>query len=537
MKTRITQISILVFVMAMTIVGCRKYDPSKLTSTAWNPNLAVPLAHGHFTVYDVLARTDSNDIVIIDPNTGAIALVYRGELDSYTADDLVQMGDYSQSVSFNDANYGVGVSGGYSGTANSSQGIVVNPNVNSGVELYTATLNSGNLTISMTTTLMHDLDVVITIPDLLESGGTPFTRTVSLNYAGSVPQTTSSVIDLSGATFDFTNGGGSFNEFDIQSSLTISGTGQPVTGAESVDLQFDFTTLDFHKCTGYFGQQTITVDNDSIQLKIFNEDPDGFFQLLDPKIHFIVTNEFGFPSQINLSNLETIDANSGSSYTLSGYPSQINVAAPSTMGDFTTTSLELNTSNTTNIANIITPSPKWFYFEGAATSNPGGNLGPNFLIDTSRLVIDAEVEMPLEGYAYGFSVTDTIEFSFSENVNNIESLMFRVNVVNGFPAQLEAQVEVLDTNKNVLFTLFQTAENVLEPAPVNSSGRVIEPIQKITDIFLNENQISLLKDAGFIVVSGVAESWNGTTGQVVKIFEDYVIDLKLGMQVQGKFNF
>lgn len=521
--------------MLSIIAGCKKYDPEKLTSTAWNPNLAVPLAHGHFTVYDILARTDSNDVVVIDPSTGAIALVYKGEIVSYQASDLVNLIDYSTSVSLNDGDYSIGTSANYTGTAAGSKSIVVNPSVNSGVELYTATLKAGTMNIGVSTTLMHDIDVTISIPDLLENGSTPFTRTITLTYSGLVPQTGSQMIDLTGAMFDFTNGGGSFNEFDIQTSVTISGTGQPVSGAESVDVQFDFASMEFEKCTGYFGQQSIAVDNDSILLKIFDNDPQGYFELIDPSIKFTVTNEMGFPAQINLSNLETVDASNGNTFVLSGYPSQIDIAQPSAIGEVTTAVLELNKTNTTNITTVITPTPKWFYFEGTGTSNPAGNLGPNFLVDTSVLKVDAEVVLPMEGFAYGWTVSDTIPFSFSENVDNIESLMFRINVDNGFPVELLGYAAILDSNYNLLFELWDSPENVIESAPVNSAGRVTESFQKISDVYMSDTEISQIGNAAYIVIGGVAQSLNGTNSQVVKIFEDYVIDLRVGMQVQGSF--
>ncbi len=536
MKKNTIQLTLFVLLMLSLIASCKKYDPAKLTSTAWTPNLAVPLAHGHFTVYDILARTDSNDVVVIDPSTGLIALVYRGEIVSYEADDLVDMQDYSTSVSLGDADYSIGVSGSYTGTSSGSQSNEVNPTLNSGVELYTTTFKQGTMNINITTDLAHDVDVTITIPDLLEGGVTPFTRTITLSYSGSVPQSGNQSVDLTAAMMDFTNGGSSFNEFDIQTDVTISGTGQPITGTESVDVQFDFVGLEFEKCTGYFGQQSIAVGNDSILLKIFDNEPDGYFELLDPRVRFTVTNEFGIPSEISLANLMTIEQSTGNTFVLGGYPSTIDVSAPSSMGQSTTTILELNQGNTTNMATVITPTPQWFYFEGNATSNPDGNIGTNFLVDTSVLRVDVEVEMPMEGFAYGFSVSDTIEFSFSEDVNYIESLMFRINVDNGFPVELLGEAAVLDSNKNVLFYLWDSPENVIESAPVDANGRVTESFQKITDVYLGESEIAQMSDAAYLVIGGVAQSLEGPSGQIVKLFEDYVIDLKVGMQVQGSID-
>lgn len=537
MNNKIIKTSLFVVLILALIANCKKYDPSKLTSTAWNPNLAVPLAHGHFTVYDILARTDSNDVFIIDPATGAIALVYRGEIVSFEASDLVDMMDYSSTTTLTMASdFVIPPFGPYNGTQSASQTSVVNPALNGGVELYTSTFKQGNLNINVSTDLAHDLDVTIFIPDLLENGSTPFSRTVSLTYSGSIPHTGNEVVDLTNALLDFTNGGGSFNEFDIQTDVTISGTGQAISGSESVDIQFSFTNLEFSKCTGYFGQQSIAVDNDSILLKIFDNEPEGYFELIDPRVRFTVTNEMGFPAEIALSNLMTIEQSTGNTFVLTGYPATIDIPAPSVIGQSTTTILELNQGNTGNLTTVITPTPQWFYFEGTALSNPDGNLGPNFLTDTSVLRVDAEVEMPMEGFAYGFTVSDTIPFTFSENIEFIESLMFRINVDNGFPVELLGYAQVLDSNNNVLFDVWNSPENVIESAPVNAAGRVTSSFQKITDIYLTDTQIALINQASYLVIGGEAQSLNGTSGQIVKLFEDYVIDLRVGMQVKGRFD-
>lgn len=536
-NNKMLKISFLVVAVLALIASCKKYDPNKLTSTAWSPNLAVPLAHGHFTVYDILARTDSNDVVIIDPSTGAIALVYRGEIVSYQASDLVDMMDYSSTTTLTMASdFIIPPIGPYSGTQSASQTNVVNPALNSGVELYTTDFKGGTLTIGVSTDLMHDVDVTITIPDLLENGTTPFTRTINLTYSGAVPQSGNQVVDLTGYVIDFTNGGTSFNEFDIQTDVTISGSGQGISGTESVDVQCDFSNLQFEKCTGYFGQQSIAVDNDSILLRIFDNEPEGYFELMDPRVRFTVTNEMGFPVEIALSNLMTIEQSTGNTFVLTGYPATVDVPAPASIGLSTTTILELNQSNTGNLTTVITPTPQWFYFEGNGISNPNGNQSVNFLADTSVLRVDAEVEMPMEGLAYGFTVTDTIPFSFSENIDYIESLMFRINVDNGFPVELLGFAQVLDSNNNVLFDVWASPENIIEPAPVDGNGRVTESYQKITDIFLNDSQIALIGQASYLVIGGEAQSLDGTTGQIVKLFEDYVIDLRVGMQVQGRFD-
>jgi hypothetical protein len=518
-------------------VQCKKYDPRKIASTSWNPNLAIPIAYGSFDVYDIFAQTDSSDLFIIDEQTGAVALVYRGEVVSYNAADIVQTGDFGTNIIFGNSDLSMPVGSSYNGTANASNTTTLVPSVNSGIELHTMLLKQGNLELNITSDIQHNHTITLNFPEL-KLGGTSLSRTIPLTFSGSTPLVHTETIDLTNYLCNFTKNNTTFNELDVTTSVTINGTGGPVNGSEQVGVSLQFTDIDFFNTTGYFGQQSVGIDNDTILLRIFENEPDGYFELIDPRVRFTVENSFGFPIQLNFQDLKTIDISNGNEFPMTGFPGTLSVNAPAMAGEVATAVLELNNGNTTNLITIITPTPKYFYFEASGTSNPAGNTGAlNFITDTSYFRVNAEVELPLEGFAYGFGVADTSEFSFTENLENIESLMFRINVNNGFPVQLLAQVTFLDTNYVPLFSLLDAPQQVVESASINTAtGRVTTPTRKITDIILNEQQLQLLPDAKHVIVYGLSQSIDGTNGQVVKIYDDYIIDLKLGMQVQGKFN-
>jgi hypothetical protein len=518
-------------------VQCKKYDPRKIASTSWNPNLAVPIAYGSFDVYDVFARTDSSDIFIIDPLSGAVALVYRGEVVSYNAGDIIQVSDFGTDVIYTNSELGMPVGASFSGTATANNTSQLTAAVNSGVELHTMLMKQGSLSITVTSDIQHNHNINISFPEL-KLGGTSLTRTIPLTYSGMSPLVHTETIDLTNYLGNFTRNNTTFNELDVNTTVTINGTGGPISGVENVQLNLQFSGLQFSQANGYFGQQSVGFDNDTILLRIFENEPDGYFELIDPRVRFTVENSFGFPIQLNFQNLKTIDISNGNEFPISGFPSTLNISAPSMAGQVATAVLELNNGNTTNLITVITPTPKYFFFEAAGISNPAGNTGTlNFITDTSYFKVHAEVELPLEGLAYGFGVSDTSEFSFGENLENIESLMFRINVNNGFPVELLAQVTLLDSNYIPLFSLLNTPQQVVESASINTlTGRVTTPTRKITDILLNEQQLQLISQARYVHLYGLSNSKNGTSGQIVKIYDDYVIDLKLGMQVQGKFN-
>lgn len=504
----------------------------KIAQTAWNPNLAVPLAHANFGVYDILALQDSNDLVVIEPTTGAIALAYKGELVSVSAQSIVQLPDQNKQTSLSLADINMIAVPSFNATVTTSHTETLTVDPNAGVELHTLRLKEGMMNLTLSTDLKHDITVVMTFPEL-KVNNVPVTRTINLTYTGNTPQSGTTSVNLENLLADFTVGNTTVNTFEVDLQVTIAGTGENITGTENVDVNVNLSDMEFENVTGYFGQQNLGISNDTILLKIFQTAMDGYFELVNPKVKFIVENSFGFPARLQFAELKTINMNNGQEYPLTGFPSVLNVNAPASMGQVATTSLELNTSNTANLSTVISPVPKYFYFEAVAQSNPNGPGPLNFIEDDSKFRVRTEIELPLEGLAYGFEMRDTVDFNFSEDITNISSVMFRINIDNGFPVGFKTQLIFLDENKNTLFNLFAAPEDLVKPALVDNTGKVNQKTKKITDVNLSEAQIALLSSSKYIVINGVAQTLDATTGQVVKFYDFYKLGMKLGMQVQA----
>lgn len=528
---------IAVYALIFFASSCKKLEIDKLAKTAWNPNLAVPLAYADFGVYDILARQDSTDLVIIDPSTGAIALVYKGEIASYDAQTIVQLNDQVQQSTLSLSDLSMTAAPTFSGTVNVNQTDNVTFNTNTGVELHQVNFKDGMLNLNLSTELKHDISVVVTFPEL-KLNNVPVSRTLNLTYTGSIPQTASASIDLTDVLADFTLGNTTFNSFPVTFQTTITGTGENVVGTEELNFGFNFTNMEFENVLGYFGQQNLGISNDTILLRLFESATTGHFELTNPSVKFIVDNSFGFPVRINFAEMKTINVETGQEFLLTGFPSTFNINSPATMGATETSTLTLNTANTSNLTTIISPVPKFFYFEANALSNPNGAVPPlNFVEDDSKFTVRTEVELPLEGLAYGFELRDTVDFNFNESTEMIESVMFRVISDNGFPVDFKAQMTFMDENYNPLFTIYGTPQDVLKAALVDNAGKVYQRTKAITDATINEVQIALLPNAKYILINGIAQTLEATNGEIIKLYDTYKLNLKLAMQVQGNLGF
>lgn len=535
MKTswRGRNISIFSILSVVLLFSCNKPDLNKLSGVQWDPNAAAPIGYADFGVYDILAAKDSNDLVIINPLDGEVALAYNGQIVSISAQEVVQLNDVSQQYNLAPTDLGLAATGSFNGTINSTNNENIDVTIPNGVELHTVDFESGSLDINVTTTLQHDITLDITFTDL-ESNSSPIVRTINLAYSGSVPQTGNASVNLANVIGDFTAGGSTVNRLRIDVDATINGTGQPITGNESLDLTMNLSNMEFDNVLGYFGQQTLASASDSILVKIFNSASDGVFSFTNPSVKFVVDNSFGIPITMDFTNIQTINTVTSQVLPLTGYPSTLIINTPSTMGQSATTSLTLNNTNTTNIETVVTQTPKYLSYQVSATSNPAGQVGPlNFIEATSKFVVNTELSLPLEGYAYDFTASDTLPFSFDANVDNIETVMFRINATNGFPVSFVANAVFVDENYVPLFTLSNTPEQVVTAAPVNSSGRVTSSINKITDFTITKAKTQLLNQVKHVIITGTAETTTPQT-TVVKFYDNYRILLKLGIQVQMK---
>jgi hypothetical protein len=148
--------------------------------------------------------------------------------------------------------------------------------------------------------------------------------------------------------------------------------------------------------------------------------------------------------------------------------------------------------------------------------------------------IRAELELPLIGFAYGMTFVDTIPFEFGDNVEEIESVLFRSIITNGFPFKSTIQIYFADSNYVVLDSLYAPNTEIIQSGITNNDGRVIQKTEKLTDVTFTQNRMPNVLNAKHVIIKAIGESLNGTNNQISKIYEDYTIQVRLSLKVNGK---
>jgi len=535
---------IVVVLSSLLLTACLKdnFNFKKLAQTEWDPNVAIPLIYSSLTMNDILVKSKSDSVVQVDANN-FITLVYKGQYLSLKASDVFIIPDQPFSESYNLDAGGVTAltsvppgqtySTSYTDTLNFDPNSPATP-AQSRIVIDSISFKSGNWAVSFASLINDNVQIRMSIPKAKQNG-VSFAQTFSINSMG----TTNGSYNLSGYTFDLSAGGG--NKIAVNYTVTITNSGNPVSPSQ-ININQTFSTLAFKKIFGYLGQQTLSAGNDTIQFNIFQSSTSGSFTLANPSMHVTIQNSYGIPISATLSTFK-VSGNSGS-MGVTGAPNPLPIASPtvSQMGQYLTTSFSLspnsmnlvnNAPTSSNIKAAVNSQPKYLVYDIAATSNPLGPPALNFVLDTSTIKVNMEVDLPLEGTASGFSFQDTLNFTFP-SLNNVQSLLLRSNITNGFPIDLGIQIYFTDANLNKIDSLV-TGNRIIAPsAIVNSgSGMVTSPTNKITDLTFNQARINKLTNVSKLLVVASASTYNGGMTSV-KFYSTYHLDVKLGAQAQLK---
>lgn len=520
-------------ILISTLQSCVKdnFEFDKIAEVQWDPNLAAPLVYASLSIKDMLDNS-GGQAYVVEAGDKSLTIVYKNTLFSMDASSLVSLPDQSfpHTVAAGAALPAPFSTGTYTVTNNQTVPFVSGV---SGPLIDSMTLKAGKFFFLFSSNLHNSGSIKITIPDV-KKNGVAFSQTVPLNYSGSLPAIASGNFDVTGYNFDMTSGGAPYNQFIVQYDIALTSSATAPLNTENINVTFSMLNLEFSKIFGDIGTHDLSIPSDTIDLSIFTTaDGASSFTLVDPRIKVTIANSYGIPIDAHLSNFEGY--NPGVNYyPITGFPDPLPILSPNLnqVGQVLVDSFKLNNTNS-NIATIINNTPKKIVYKLDAFTNIGGPTQNNFILDTSRFQMDVEFELPLYGTAKNFVLVDSMPFSFNEDVpDEVESGLIRTYNSNGFPIDINLQVYFVDSLYNTLDSLVSPSQILLKSGTVNATtGRVTSATPTTFDATINKARLLKLKNAKNIVIRGSASTTNsGTTD--VKIYSDYTLGFKLGVQVQ-----
>ena len=537
-----------IFATFLTINSCKKAEQYDLSTIQTYHHVAIPLVSAEIDVQDMLDRDTSG--LISSGTAGELLLAYAIPSFSISSQEVLLL-DNSISFSFNSSPASnLPSSPSYSGSlsvADTTSYTFIFPSNEEITSIEYGLGLGGNhplMVIEISNEFNHDLKLVVDIPSLSLSSGTNWTDSVTVS-PNSLDQI---ILDMSNFTMDLTQGPLGYNELMIHFTTTLTGTGQSINPTDKIGIDFQLSDIGgFDVVYGDFKNQQIAISEDSIELNIFQASEGAIdFQLTNPTILFSVENSFGFSSQLAMTEFYSQDS-SGSilnvtydSAAINPQPAPFNfqtISAPSSQGGITTTDIYMNSSNS-NLVDVISTTPKQINYAPSFEINPNTGPNNNYITQNSQMTINSEITLPLEGYAGGWRMGDTLPFDFEvDNLfsgeTTVEEATIKFVTTNGWPVEVDFTLLLLDSNKNTLSAIADD-ELILQSGILDASGKVIEPTIKVTELNCDSTCVDELNITKYVVLSVDANTTNYSSQQSVKIYEDYKLGVAMSLLISGR---
>lgn len=329
-----------------------------------------------------------------------------------------------------------------------------------GADIKTFKIKSGRLRIKVVSTIQEDMSMVLALPGATKDGKSFYQEMKLPGPGGKGVATTEAIyemagydLDLRGKDPDVKDTVNTFHQI-LRVTLDSSGRKLAVGLQDSIVLIYRLEGLKPEYAVGYLGNQLSRTNLDTTGFDLF-KGLSGDVKFKDVKLGFILRNSIGADGRFRLHQLTGINQFSGKQIGLSADPlnNDMYVAKPSKIFDYTETKVQLDGFNS-NIKTFLENLPQLLEFDLETEVSPNGNVNnyKDFVTDESKLDVIMRMDVPISFEFGGLVFRDTqgVNFKNIGDVNRLKSATLYMDLDNGFPIDLDLQIEFLDANRKVV---------------------------------------------------------------------------------------
>ncbi len=526
-----------------------------------DPSFAAPLLNVTLNMGDLEQNIDDEDFIYNEENE-YFALIYPKELFSLRANDFLDFPTISDDFEFTAGATETltlnALATGSSATFTIQDDLVVIANDND--ELESVVIKTGFLEIDLESEVPHDIEVQLTIP-ALTIGGVVFSESVFLDHTGFTPFGASESFNISGYTLDLSDGGNTSNFLEVEAQLTVTSTGNTTSVGSDISIGYSFEQIDYAVVYGNLGQDTQVLAVDTQEINLFEDPNGGVLHFEEPSIALYFFNSAGIPFFLEFSSLVAPENQVAVALTGPDLTNLPVIGGATFLGeDMLTTHTITNQGTSPSLSEMLDEGPFKIIYNSEITKNPGGET-ENFVMDTSRLALRADIILPFYGYADNFTIADTLDLDLEEELGlvdpnpdevlsyeDIERVTLRIAVDNGLPVEIGLQLLLLDSLNNTVDSVFTNLdyENIFESGVIDFSlppsdpnyGKVIQNTKRTTNIVITQQDIQYWLDHEVkkIIVRANGNTEMSSSQQLVKIFPEYDLDVKVSAKVDTQID-
>lgn len=414
------------------------------------------------------------------------------------------------------------------------------PNEYADVQLSLLKIKSGRIQAKMTSTIQDTIRFAYELISATRDGQTPGV-VVKINpaSAGGVAIQEAS-FPLDGFVVDMTRNGtpGVFNSFfeKISVDLLYSGNLVNIDLSDSIVIEFGLVEIEAEYVEGYFGRDEFQFIGRET-LEIFKDLDVRNIRFSRPSAAIRFSNSVGMDGEVVIREMKGINSKNGTAVQLTGAPI---LRGPSpilgaTLPDTTTAAItDLGfTPQNSNITSFINLLPGEVAYDIQVQTNQNGTPGrfDNFASANSQINALIDIDIPLDGVLDELVMQDTTEVDFGDtDLADVNSLLLRLIVDNGYPYEAVIQATVLDENYQPIDVLAERF--VVSAGMVNNAGYVTTPTSSTLEKSFERDQLIRVINEGKHIAFRYSLSTR-PEGEAVQVYYDY----KINARIVGQFNF
>jgi hypothetical protein len=543
------------------VFSCKKLELNTISTSFWNPKLAIPMAYGKFTINDILDQADSIDKYLDGTKRPLLQLSTSQSIKGFSLIDAVKIPDLNSLpkkpiYSFSKLNSAqidlinslakinvdkrfpiATILQSFDNTIDFNQSVPLDfssPDLSPDFRIDNVKFSNGYIVIDVDKGLPYETILKFSFKNITKNG-------IILEDSLTFKPTTKKqdTVYLKDCVADFSN---KKLDFEIKDIILIPKKDAVIQSTDELILGISLTSIKFDFIQGYFGTLNVPSLKDSIvidQLK----DLKGKFGITNPSLTFKVDNSFGVPVELEFSKFQIKRKVAPSLLDIKINP--FNIKSPESKDKPAVTSTLSIDGSVENLDKLLSSETERLQFEANVNVNKSGDIAgkPNFITSKSAISIDANITVPLTGYISGFTFEDTSDISLP--IDMLKSLELKVIYKNTLPVDVDAKITFLDVNNNPIKDATGTVMNILS----SSTDKLIKSPSLIYDdktksyileekniasvpeqsfsILLKESQIPYLKNAKKVIFSGSFETFGAGSSKAVTLYDYYGLSVKL----------
>ncbi len=512
-----------IFVVILAASACVDSKDYTLDSLTISPTEAIPLASGTVSILDFISNKDS--AYLRTYSDGLLYLLYSQTLKSTDIRDKFTIPTSTSTASF-DLPAGTlppSSSDVLFATLNKQLDLNLSPQQLSEMLLKAGSLNYSS-SISLTTSPPNSLpfEINVTMTDVVDkTSQSPLTFSTAGGSGTKALQNSIMKMDR--------------NKFTIKLDLVLKKRSTSVFIPPNTKLNFQMSLmgLDFSYIKGFFGDQTVTIPPQSVDMTVFNSSlKKAQVSFAQAALTMSVRNDYGVPCEVTFQNLEA--RKTGATLPLSITPaSPITLNSPTTLGSSATTPVTVN-----NGAAVINFAPSSLYYAARARINKGLADGVDFMADTSKMRVSLTAEVPLYGSAAGVTMGDTLQIDLSSvNKSSVKTAALKIYSVNEMPLDAYMQLFLADKNYHIIDSLFTSNQTyIVKGSSVTPAGELQTATTTDVSLSLSPEKVEKIFSSSYILIRSRLNTTRDSNGALLNVKFKSSYKLKLSVGLLAQFN-